>query len=158
MYPSLYVKEHDVHLTRQGIVDAGILQHRNEAIDLIDGVIDFNSSEPSITAVKLLVVNDPVFNGHFPGNPICPGKEMIEMCQLSAALFYFCLHGAINGLPVPRGLDRVVYRSFARPNDVLLIKMSKPKLERNFFICSAEVKNHQGKRVLTIGEIRGIMV
>jgi 3-hydroxyacyl-[acyl-carrier-protein] dehydratase len=153
----VFVEERGVYLSRQGIVDANLLAHRDEAIDLIDGVIDFNPDAPSMTAVKQLLVSDPVFNGHFPGNPVCRGTDMIEMCQLSAALFYFCLHGEITGLPLPRGIDRVVYRSKALPNDVLFIKMVKPQMERMFFSCSAVVKNQRGEKVITIEKIRGLM-
>ena len=155
--PFVFAKEWGVELSRDGIIDSGILQHRDAAINLIDGVIDFNGDVQTMTAIKLLRVNDPVFNGHFPGNPICPGHFVLEMCQLSAALFYFCLKGEIQGLPLPRSVDRVVWRDLVRPNDILFIKISNPKMERRFFTCSAAVEDHRNKRKMTIGEIRGLL-
>ena len=53
----------------QGVLD--LLPHRYPFL-LIDRVISCDC-EKEIHAIKNVSFNEPMFNGHFPGNPIFPG-------------------------------------------------------------------------------------
>lgn len=61
-----------------------ILPHRHPML-LVDRV---ESIEPGqkIVAVKCVAANEPVFQGHFPGNPVFPGVLLVEVMAQTAGL------------------------------------------------------------------------
>lgn len=63
------------------------LPHRYPFL-LVDKVIELKADK-SIIAIKNITINEPVFNGHFPGNPIFPGVMIIEALAQAAGLLSF---------------------------------------------------------------------
>ena len=62
-----------------------VLPHRYPFI-MIDRIIELVPGE-KVVALKNVTINEPFFQGHFPGNPIMPGVLMIEaMGQAGAVL------------------------------------------------------------------------
>jgi len=62
----------------------GILPHRYPFL-LIDKITDLN--ENAVVGVKNVTINEPFFQGHFPGNPVMPGVLQIEaMAQAGGVL------------------------------------------------------------------------
>ena len=62
-----------------------ILPHRYPFL-LIDRVIELKRKE-RIVAIKNVTINEPFFNGHFPGLPIMPGVLIVEaIAQTGGAL------------------------------------------------------------------------
>src|SRR5690606_29636155 len=53
-----------------------IIPHRYPFL-LVDKIIDLKPGE-SITGIKNVTINEPFFQGHFPGHPIMPGVLIIE--------------------------------------------------------------------------------
>ena len=53
-----------------------LLPHRYPFL-LIDKVIDYTPGE-SLTAVKNVTINEPIFTGHFPGMPVVPGVAQLD--------------------------------------------------------------------------------
>lgn len=63
------------------------LPHRYPFL-LVDRVTDLTVGE-SIRGFKNVTINEPFFNGHFPGHPVMPGVLIIEaMAQLSGVLAF----------------------------------------------------------------------
>lgn len=62
-----------------------MLPHRYPFL-LVDRVQKFKTG--LIECRKNITINEPYFQGHFPGRPIVPGVLMIEMAAQSAALLY----------------------------------------------------------------------
>lgn len=57
-----------------------LIPHRYPFV-LIDRIVDLVPGE-RITAVKNVTINEPFFQGHFPGQPVMPGVLILEaMCQ-----------------------------------------------------------------------------
>jgi len=63
------------------------LPHRYPFL-LVDRVLEFKAGE-TIRGYKNVSINEPFFNGHFPGHPIMPGVLIVEaMAQLSGVLAF----------------------------------------------------------------------
>lgn len=64
-----------------------LLPHRYPFL-LIDRVVEIVPGQ-KITAYKNVTINEPFFNGHFPGHPVMPGVLILEaLAQASAILAY----------------------------------------------------------------------
>jgi 3-hydroxyacyl-[acyl-carrier-protein] dehydratase len=64
-----------------------LLPHRYPFL-LVDRVVEIVPGQ-KITAYKNVTMNEPFFNGHFPGHPVMPGVLILEaMAQASAILAY----------------------------------------------------------------------
>ena len=62
-----------------------LLPHRYPFL-MVDRVIDIRGDEHGI-GIKNVTINEPHFQGHFPGNPVFPGVLMIEgMAQTAGVL------------------------------------------------------------------------
>ena len=66
-----------------------LLPHRYPFL-LVDRIIDIDGDRSAI-GIKNVTINEPVFQGHFPGAPVFPGVLIIEgMAQTGGAI---CVHG-----------------------------------------------------------------
>ncbi|HOY49407.1 MAG TPA: bifunctional UDP-3-O-[3-hydroxymyristoyl] N-acetylglucosamine deacetylase/3-hydroxyacyl-ACP dehydratase [Flavobacteriales bacterium] len=99
---------------------SGILKHRYPFL-MIDKVIYLDNE--SVAAVKNVTVNEPYFQGHFPGNPIMPGVLQVEaMVQTGGIL-------VLNTVPDPEnywtyfiGIENFRFRKMVLPGDTLVIQ------------------------------------
>src|SRR5260221_433215 len=98
-----------------------------------------------IVAVKNVTINEPFFQGHFPGNPIMPGVLIIEsMAQVSAIGGY---RAELNdGQPQEvfiAGIDNARFRKPVVPGDQLKIvaQVTKDRGTILAFHCEAFVKD-----------------
>ena len=64
-----------------------LLPHRYPML-LIDRVIDFTPGE-SLHAIKNVSINEPIFTGHFPNQPIFPGVLILESMAQATGLLGF---------------------------------------------------------------------
>ena len=96
-----------------------LLPHRYPFL-LIDRMIDLDGEE-SGTAIKNVTINEPFFQGHFPGKPVMPGVLLIEaMAQAAGALVLNHLGDAHAGkLVFFMSIDRARFRKPVLPGDVV---------------------------------------
>jgi 3-hydroxyacyl-[acyl-carrier-protein] dehydratase len=121
------------------------LPHRYPFL-LIDGVSDCRPGE-SISAWKNVTINEPFFQGHFPGRPVMPGVLIIEaMAQAGGILSYMTSRerdpGAIYYLA---GVDEARFRKPVSPGDRLDLLVSVEAVRRGmwFYACEAAVGGHR---------------
>ena len=103
------------------------LPHRPPFL-LIDRVIELTPHK-SITAIKNVTMNEPFFQGHFPGEPIMPGVLILEaMAQAGAVLAAKSVseekRGAIN---LFAGIDKARFKHMVVPGDQLRIEIEFEK-------------------------------
>ncbi len=103
-----------------------ILPHRYPLL-LIDRVIELDGYNRAV-GIKNVTINEPFFQGHFPGQPIMPGVLVIEsMAQLAGALL-MRKSGNVKRLPVLLSLENVKLRKTVIPGDQLRIEVQTVKI------------------------------
>jgi 3-hydroxyacyl-[acyl-carrier-protein] dehydratase len=99
-----------------------ILPHRYPLL-LIDRVLELKRKE-RIVAIKNVTINEPFFNGHFPGLPIMPGVLIVEaIAQAGGALLLTEVEDRNNKVMVFTGIDRAKFRHPVSPGDQLRIEV-----------------------------------
>ena len=100
-----------------------ILPHRYPFL-LIDRVVELTRRE-RIVALKNVTVNEPYFQGHFPGYPIMPGVLMVEaIAQAGGALLLTEIADREQNLMVFSGIERARFRRPVVPGDQLRIEVT----------------------------------
>jgi len=99
-----------------------ILPHRYPFL-LIDRVIEVERKK-RIVAIKNVSINEPYFQGHFPGFPIMPGVLMVEaMAQAGGALLLTEVPDREHKLMVFTGIEKAKFRKPVTPGDQLRIEV-----------------------------------
>src|SRR5437660_12855905 len=99
-----------------------ILPHRYPFL-LIDRVLELKRKE-RIVAIKNVSINEPFFNGHFPGLPIMPGVLIVEaIAQAGGALLLTEVEDRTDKVMVFTGIDRAKSRRPLSPGDQVRIEV-----------------------------------
>jgi len=99
-----------------------ILPHRYPFL-LVDRVIHITRTK-RIVAIKNLTINEPFFEGHFPGHPIMPGVLVVEaMAQAGGVLLLTEFPDRAEKLLLFTGIERARFRRPIRPGDQLRIEV-----------------------------------
>ena len=124
-----------------------LLPHRYPFI-MIDRILELVPGE-KVVALKNVTINEPFFQGHFPGNPIMPGVLIIEaMGQAGAVLAAESLPGEQqDSLIYFMSMDKVKFRQPVVPGDQLIFEMKFLKKRAKVFKMSG-VALVDGKRVV----------
>jgi beta-hydroxyacyl-ACP dehydratase FabZ len=99
------------------------LPHRYPFL-LIDRVLELAPGE-RITALKNVTINEPFFQGHFPGTPIMPGVLILEaMAQAGGILALDSMPEELRGAVIYfMGMDKVRFRKPVVPGDQLIFEI-----------------------------------
>jgi beta-hydroxyacyl-ACP dehydratase FabZ len=99
------------------------LPHRYPFL-LVDRVLELTEGE-SIKALKNVSINEPHFNGHFPGHPIMPGVLIVEaMAQVGGLLALSESSAEQEHLMYFTGIDGVKFRKPVRPGDQIIFEIN----------------------------------
>lgn len=101
-----------------------ILPHRYPFL-LVDKVVDINGTQ-SARGIKNVTMNEPHFQGHFPGTPIMPGVTIIEaMAQTAAVMVGTALDLADKEMLIYfMAIDACKFRRKVIPGDVLEMNLT----------------------------------
>lgn len=99
-----------------------MLPHRYPFL-LVDKIIEIH--EESIVGVKNITMNEPIFTGHFPGNPVFPGVLQIEAMAQVGGIY------ALSKVEDPESystyfmkIDKVKFKSKVIPGDTVVFELS----------------------------------
>ena len=96
------------------------LPHRYPFL-LVDKI--FHLDDDSVAGVKNVTMNEPFFQGHFPGNPVMPGVLQIEaMVQVGGMLVLNTVPDPENYWTIFLGVEGFKFRKMVLPGDTLIIK------------------------------------
>lgn len=103
-----------------------ILPHRYPML-LVDKITELVSMKYAI-GIKAVTINEPFFQGHFPGRPVMPGALICEaMAQVGGIALQYPEEN--RGLiPLFTGMDRVRFRSPILPGDLMKTRADIKKI------------------------------
>ena len=100
-----------------------ILPHRYPFL-FIDRIIEVERKK-RIVAIKNVTINEPFFQGHFPGYPIMPGALVVEsIAQAGGTLLLPEVPDRENKLMVFTSIERAKFRRPVLPGDQLRIEIN----------------------------------
>jgi beta-hydroxyacyl-ACP dehydratase FabZ len=91
---------------------------------LVDRILELEPNK-RVVGLKNVSMNEPFFQGHFPGTPIMPGVLILEaMAQTSGVLAIASMEkSGKNALMYFMGLDQVKFRKMVVPGDQLIMEL-----------------------------------
>lgn len=104
------------------------IPHRYPFI-LVDRIMELEPNK-RVVGLKNVTINEPFFQGHFPGKPIMPGVLILEaLAQVSGVLAIESIaKGKQGALMYFMGLDKVKFRKPVVPGDQLIMELDVLKL------------------------------
>jgi len=117
------VRAEETALSTRRILD--IMPHAYPFV-LIDRVISFGEDD-SLVAIKNVTINEPFFQGHFPGNPVMPGVLQLEAMAQAAGIIMLRKVSSDGKLALFMSADKVKFRKAVFPGDQLEIKVKLTK-------------------------------
>ena len=127
-----------------------LLPHRYPFL-LVDRVLELDPDR-RIVGIKNVTVNEPFFQGHFPGRPVMPGMLILEaMAQVGGLLAFKSLGAATRPVVYLTGVDGAKFRKPVVPGDRLRFEIEVLKKRSPFWkmagkayvetelVCEAEV-------------------
>jgi 3-hydroxyacyl-[acyl-carrier-protein] dehydratase len=117
-----------------------LLPHRYPFL-LIDRVLDFTPGE-SLTALKNVTINEPIFTGHFPGMPIFPGVLILEALAQATGILGFktVTERSENELYLFAAIDDARFKKPVLPGDTMILEVKFLKERRNMWKFYGEAK------------------
>lgn len=119
-----------------------LLPHRYPFL-LVDRVLDYSlDGKPHIRALKNVTINEPFFQGHFPGHPVMPGVLLLEaMAQAAGCLAHLAreANGEDNRLYYLVKIDKARFNRVVVPGDQLVFEVTQKRLMRNMGLYEATV-------------------
>jgi UDP-3-O-[3-hydroxymyristoyl] N-acetylglucosamine deacetylase/3-hydroxyacyl-[acyl-carrier-protein] dehydratase len=104
-----------------------VLPHRYPFL-LVDRIVDFEPRQ-RIVGIKNVTINEPFFQGHFPGHPIMPGVLIIEaMAQVGGMLLMGAIDDPENKVVYFMSLDKIKFRRPVRPGDQIRFELEMQQI------------------------------
>jgi beta-hydroxyacyl-ACP dehydratase FabZ len=116
----------------------GFLPHRYPFI-LVDRIVEMTPHE-RIVGLKNVTMNEPFFQGHFPGAPVMPGVLIVEAMAQAGGILAYASRGEDQEKEVVyfMGIDKARFRKPVIPGDQLILEMISTKTRGNVFKMSGK--------------------
>ena len=106
------------------------LPHRYPFL-MVDRLLEVESGE-RIVGLKNVTIDEPFFQGHFPGHPIMPGVLIIEaMAQVGGLLLMDTVSNPEDKIVYFMSMDKVKWRKPVIPGDQLIFEVKKVQFRKN---------------------------
>ncbi len=126
-----------------------IIPHRYPFL-LVDRIEELEEGKKAV-GIKNVTINEPFFQGHFPGNPIMPGVLIIEALAQVGAVAILSIEENKGKLGVFTGIDKVRFRKQVKPGDVLRLEAELTAFKRG--MGKAVATAYVGDKVAASGEL-----
>jgi beta-hydroxyacyl-ACP dehydratase FabZ len=121
-----------------------LLPHRYPFL-LVDRILSLTEGPvvpgSKVTGLKNVSVNEPFFQGHFPGNPVMPGVLILEcMAQVGGCLFFTGVDEPQKTLMYLSGVDKARFRRPVFPGDQIVVDAEIVQVRSNIVRMKAEAR------------------
>ena len=123
------VLETETSLDIRRVLDT--LPHRYPFL-MLDRIVEFRGRD-ELTALKNVTINEPYFQGHYPGNPVMPGVLQIEAMAQAAGVLMLRRISTEGKTALFMSCDKAKFRRAIRPGDQILINVKMTKNRGNKF-------------------------
>lgn len=114
-----------------------ILPHRYPFL-LVDRIIEYEPGK-RVVGIKNVTINEPFFNGHFPGAPVMPGVLIVEaMAQTAGVLMLANLPERESKLVFFTGINDARFRQPVVPGDQLRMELTVIRLRNRYIKLRGE--------------------
>ena len=122
---------------------AAMLPHRYPFL-LVDRVLQYDAAAARLRAIKNVSINEPFFQGHFPGQPVMPGVLIIESLAQACGLLVQMSRAQNPGARALYYLvkvDKAKFTKIVGPGDQLVLDVERKRMIRSMglFHCRASV-------------------
>lgn len=122
---------------------------------LVDRIIEY-VPERKIVGIKCVSVNEPYFQGHFPGQPVMPGVLQLEAMAQTGAVLLMLQPESQGKVPYFMSIDKAKFRRPVVPGDVMRIEVDMLRLRPRLGACAARVL--VDGQLCSEAEIRSVMM
>jgi 3-hydroxyacyl-[acyl-carrier-protein] dehydratase len=107
----------------------------------VDKVVELDRGETAV-GIKNVTINEPFFEGHFPGNPVMPGVLIIEALAQTAGVVAMDaeLEEGQSSLIYFMTIQDARFRQPVVPGDQLRLHVTKERARRNVWRFCGEAK------------------
>ena len=113
-----------------------IIPHRYPFL-LVDRIIEIEYGVRAV-GIKNVTINEPFFQGHFPGYPVMPGVLIVEALAQVGAVSLLGMEEHKGKLAFFAGIDGVRFKRQVRPGDTLTLEVEMGKMRRGVGTGSAK--------------------
>lgn len=127
-----------------------LLPHRYPFL-MVDRIIGFEGDNKS-KAIKNITINEPYFQGHFPGHPVMPGVLQLEAMAQVSSILMLRQPGNQGKIGYFMSADKVKFRRPVMPGDVLYIEAEMVKSRGN--VCQSVGRCFVNGEVVSEAELK----
>ncbi len=132
-----------------------IMPHRYPFL-LVDRILSLEEGK-RVIGIKNVTINEPFFQGHFPGHPIMPAVLIIEaMAQVGGVLLLSMVEHPKEKLVYFMAIDKAKFRKPVFPGDQLRFDLEMLKLKMN--TCKMKGKAFVGEDLVAEAELLSVLM
>lgn len=113
-----------------------IIPHRPPIL-MVDRIVEMVPGQRAV-GIKNITANEPVFQGHYPGNPIFPGVLIIEAMAQTGGVALMSQPEYAAKLPIFAGIDDCKFKRPVFPGDQLRLEVEIVAVKRGLGIGSGK--------------------